>query len=141
MGFDLDPDCSIILDRLCPGHTFTDHLAGSTTDLIPRITTEMTISGSPIRMHNASTTTYDDECNTEIYGLIRIATDDAGSYLWPILHQIRECVTWALQYSDYEKNHLKAWPMSLETPILLPAPKKETIGLHISAGVMRASDQ
>ena len=46
-----------------------------------------------------------------------------------------------LQYSDYEKNHLKAWPMSLETPILLPAPKKEPNGLHISAGVMRASDQ
>ena len=32
-----------------------------------------------IRMHNASTTTYDYGCNTEIYRLIRIATDDAGS--------------------------------------------------------------
>ena len=48
---------------------------------------------SPIRMHNASTTTYDYGCNTEIYGLIRIATDDAGSYPWLILRQIRECVT------------------------------------------------
>ena len=37
---------------------------------------------SPIRMHNASTTTYDYGCNTEIYGLIRIAMDDAGSYPW-----------------------------------------------------------
>ena len=51
---------------------------------------------SAMRMHNASTTTYDYGCNTEIYGLIRIATDDAGSYLWLILRQIRECVTWAL---------------------------------------------
>ena len=51
---------------------------------------------SPIPMFNASTTTYDNGCNTEIYGLIRIATDDAGSYLWLILRQIRECVTWAL---------------------------------------------
>ena len=51
---------------------------------------------SPIRMHSASTTTYDYGCNTEIYGLIRIATDDAGSYLWLNLRQIRECVTWTL---------------------------------------------
>ena len=51
---------------------------------------------SPIPMFNASTTTYDNGCNTEIYGLIRIATDDAGSYRWLILRQIRECVTWAL---------------------------------------------
>ena len=51
---------------------------------------------SPIRMPDASTTTYDYGCNTEIYGLIRIATDDAGSYPWLILRQIRECVTWAL---------------------------------------------
>ena len=51
---------------------------------------------SPIQMHNASITTYDYGCNTEIYGLIRIATDDAGSYPWLILRQIRECVTWAL---------------------------------------------
>ena len=42
-------------------------------------------------------TTYDNGCNTEIYGLIRIATDDAGSYPWLILSQIRECVTWALR--------------------------------------------
>ena len=33
---------------------------------------------SLIRMHNASTNTYDYGCNTEIYGLIRISTDDAG---------------------------------------------------------------
>ena len=47
---------------------------------------------SPIRMHNASTTTYDYGYNTEIYmyGLIRIATDDAGSYPCLILRQIRE---------------------------------------------------
>ena len=49
---------------------------------------------SPIRMHNASTATYEYGCNTEIYELIRIATDDAGSYPWLILRQIRECVTW-----------------------------------------------
>ena len=53
---------------------------------------------SPIQMHNASTTAYDYGCNTEIYGLIRIATDDAGSYQWLILRQIRECVTGALRY-------------------------------------------
>ena len=53
---------------------------------------------SPIRMHNANTTTYDKGCNTEIYGLIRIAKDDAGSYPWLILCQIRECVTWALRH-------------------------------------------
>ena len=47
-------------------------------------------------MHNASTTKYDYGCNTEIYGLIRIATDDAESYPWLILRQIRECVTWIL---------------------------------------------
>ena len=51
---------------------------------------------SLIRMHNASTTMYDHGCNTEIYRLIRNATDDAGSYPWLILRQIRECVTWAL---------------------------------------------
>ena len=34
---------------------------------------------SPNWMHNASTTTYDYGCNTEIYGLIRIATDDASN--------------------------------------------------------------
>ena len=47
-------------------------------------------------MHKANTTTYDYGYDTEIYGLIRIATDDAGSYPWQILRQIRECVTWAL---------------------------------------------
>ena len=52
---------------------------------------------SPIRMHNASTTTYDYGCDTEIYGLIQIATDDAGSYPWLILRQICECVTWAYE--------------------------------------------
>ena len=51
-------------------------------------------------MHNASTATYDYGCNTEIYGLIRIATDDAGSYPWLILRQIRECVTWALEFTN-----------------------------------------
>ena len=52
---------------------------------------------SPIRMHNASTTTYDCGCTTKLYRLIRIAAYDAGSYPWLILRQIRECVTWALQ--------------------------------------------
>ena len=33
--------CEIIL---CPGHTFTYHLAGSTTDYISRMTPEMQIS-------------------------------------------------------------------------------------------------
>ena len=51
---------------------------------------------SLMRMHNASTTRYDYGCNTEIYGLILVATDYAGSYRWLILRQIRECVTWAL---------------------------------------------
>ena len=51
---------------------------------------------SPIQMHNASTTTYDYGCNTEIHGLKQIATDDAGLYPWLILRQIREYVTWAL---------------------------------------------
>ena len=32
---------------------------------------------SPIRVRNASTTTFDYGCNTERYGLIQIATDDA----------------------------------------------------------------
>ena len=34
------------------------------------------------------------EC-PQVQILIRIATDDAGSYPWLILRQIRECVTWA----------------------------------------------
>ena len=41
------------------------------------------------------TATYNYGCNTEIYGLIRIATDDAGSYPWLILRTTRECVAWA----------------------------------------------
>ena len=57
---------------------------------------------SPIRMHNVSTTTYDYGWNTEIYRLTRIATDDAGSYLWLIPGQIRKCVTWALQRTEVE---------------------------------------
>ena len=78
---------------LCPGHTFTDHLAGSTTDQIPRMTPEMTISVVRYGCTKQSTTTYDYGCNTEKLLLIRIATDDAGSYPWLILRQIRECVT------------------------------------------------
>ena len=58
---------------------------------------------SPIRMHNGSTTTYDYGCNTEINGLIRIATDDTESYPWLILRQIRECVTWALFFHLFRK--------------------------------------
>ena len=50
---------------------------------------------SPMRMHNASTTTYDYGCNTEIYRLKQIAMDDAGSYPWLILRQIRKFVTMA----------------------------------------------
>ena len=50
---------------------------------------------SPIRMHYISTTTYDYGCNTESYGPIRIATNDAGLYPWLILRPVRECVTWA----------------------------------------------
>ena len=57
---------------------------------------------SLIQMHNASTTTYDYRCNMEIYGLIRIAMDDAGLYPWLILLQIRECVTWALGTYQYD---------------------------------------
>ena len=60
----------------------------------------------PMRMHNTSTTTYDYRCNTEIYGLIRIATDDAGSYPWLILRRIRECVTWALITTSFQKTSL-----------------------------------
>ena len=37
---------------------------------------------SRIWMHNASTNAYDYGCNTELYGLIWIATDDAGPYPW-----------------------------------------------------------
>ena len=52
-------------------------------------------------MFKLSTTTYDYGCNTEIYGLIRIATDDAGSYPWLFQRQIRECVTWLNQTSIF----------------------------------------
>ena len=62
---------------------------------------------SPIQMHNASTTMYDHGCNTEKYGLIRIATDDAGSNPWLTLRQIRECVTWALDSHNIIRiNHI-----------------------------------
>ena len=43
-----------------------------------------------------STTTYDYGCNTESYGPVQIATNDAGLYPWLIRRSIRECVTWAL---------------------------------------------
>ena len=43
-----------------------------------------------------STTTYDYGCNTESYGLIWIATNDAGLYPWLIWRPVCECVTWAL---------------------------------------------
>ena len=93
-------------NALCPGHTFTDHIMPrSHIHGSPRRfhygSNPMDDRGndnfrSPIRMHNASTTTYDYGCNTEIYGLIWITTDNAGSYPWLILRQNRECVTWAL---------------------------------------------
>ena len=79
----------------CPGHTFTDHLAGSTTDQILRMTPGNDNFRSPIGMHNASTTKYNYGCNKEIYRLIGIVTNDAVWYPWLILRQIRECVTWA----------------------------------------------
>ena len=50
---------------------------------------------SQIRMHYISTT-YDYGCNTESYGPIQIATNDAGLYPWLIRRPVRECVTWAL---------------------------------------------
>ena len=55
---------------------------------------------SPIRMHNASTTTYDYGCNTETYRLIRIATVEAGSYPWLILRQIRDMCDLGLKVGD-----------------------------------------
>ena len=70
-----------------------DHLAGSTNESNPTDDPGNDNFRSPIRMHNASTTMYDYGCNTVIYRLIRIATDDAGSYPWLMLRQIRECVT------------------------------------------------
>ena len=56
---------------------------------------------SPIRMHYIRMIkyyyiTYDYGCNTESYGPIRIATNDAGLYPWLIRRPVRECVTWAL---------------------------------------------
>ena len=39
---------------------------------------------------------YDYGCNTESYGPILIATNDAGLYPWLIQRPVRECVTWAL---------------------------------------------
>ena len=66
---------------------------------------------SPIQMHSARTTTYDHGCNTEMYGLIRVVTDDAGSYPWLILRQIRECVTWALgKFEDILEDFENASP-------------------------------
>ena len=77
----------LICLRLCPGHTFTDHLAGSTTDQISRMTPEMTIFRSLIRMHNGVATGFDisskdkienklfgDMIATVCYGLVRNAT-------------------------------------------------------------------
>ena len=51
---------------------------------------------SMIRMHSVVTTGLDYGCNTESYGSVQIATNDAGSYPWLIRRSIRECVTWAL---------------------------------------------
>ena len=39
---------------------------------------------------------YDYGYNTESYGPIRIAMNDAGLYPWLIRRQVRECVTWAI---------------------------------------------
>ena len=70
---------------LCQGHTFTDHLAGSTTDQISRMTPEMPFS--VVRMHNGVATGFDvstkdkiekelfgDMIDTVYYGLVRNAT-------------------------------------------------------------------
>ena len=88
-----------VMGALCPGQKFTNHLAGSTTDKISRMTKEMPISvvryGCTIYVW-LSTTTYDYGCNTESYWPIRIDTNDAGVYPWLIRHTVRECVTWAL---------------------------------------------
>ena len=57
---------------------------------------------SPIRMHyiiRISTTTYDNGCNTESYGPIRIATNVNP---WLIRRPVRECVTWALAQVSYQ---------------------------------------
>ena len=43
---------------------------------------------------------YDYGCNTESYGPIRIATNDAGLYPWLIRRPVRECVTWAYAISS-----------------------------------------
>ena len=72
--------------------------------IISRMTQEMPISvvryGCTIYVL-FSTTTYDYGCNTESYGPIRIATNDAGLYSWLIRRPVRECVTWALQKVNY----------------------------------------
>ena len=51
-----------------------------------------------------STTTYDCGCNTESYGPIRIATNDAELYPWLIRRPVRECVTWASWSVDMQMN-------------------------------------
>ena len=88
-----------VMGALCPGQTFTNHLAGSTTDKISRMTKEMPISvvryGCTIFVW-LSTTTYDYGCNTENYWPILIATNDAGVYQWLIRRPVHEYVTWAL---------------------------------------------
>ena len=48
---------------------------------------------SLIRMHSVVATSLDYGCNTESYGPVQIATNDAGSYPWLIRRSIRECVT------------------------------------------------
>ena len=69
------------------------------------------IQGSPRRFHYGLNLTddrgnaisvvsvvakgYDYGCNTESYGPVHIATNDAGSYPWLIRRSIRESVTWA----------------------------------------------
>ena len=79
---------SVLISWLYPGHTFTDRLAGSTTDQISRMTPEMQFFRSPIRMHNGLATGFDvstkdkmekgpfsDMIDTVCYGQVRNATD------------------------------------------------------------------
>ena len=70
---------------------------------------------SSIRMHFIRTCmikyyycTYDYGCNTESYGSIRIATNDAGLYPWLIRRPVREYVTWAL-HNKLSRMFARTW--------------------------------
>ena len=68
---------TIKMRRICPGHTFTDHFTGSTTDKISRMTQEMPISVVRYGCTKyvwLSTTTYDWklQTNTDCHEWCRI---------------------------------------------------------------------